>query len=44
MITTRGNKKDIVAASKAGVDNYATKPVTPDELQDQIAKACKKID
>ena len=42
MITTRGNKEDIVAAIKAGVDNYATKPVTPEDLQDKIAKACKK--
>ena len=42
LTTTCGNKKDIVAAIKAGVDNHATKPVTPDELQDNIAKACKK--
>ncbi len=40
--TTCGNKKDIVAAIKTGVDNYATKPVAPDELQGNIAKACKK--
>ena len=40
--TTCGNKKDIVAAIKAGVDNNATKPVKPDELQDNIAKSCKK--
>ena len=40
--TTCGNKKDIVAAIKAGVDNNATKPVRPDELQGNIAKACKK--
>ena len=40
--TTCGNKKDIVAAIKAGIDNNATKPVQPDELQGNIAKACKK--
>ena len=40
--TTCGNKKDMFATIKAGVDNYATKPVTPDELQDNIAKSCKK--
>ena len=39
--TTCGNKKDMFATIKAGVDNYATKPVTPDELQDNVAKACK---
>ena len=40
--TTCGNKKDIVATIKSGVDNNATQPVKPDELQDNIAKACKK--
>ena len=42
MLTTRGNKDDIVDALKAGVDNYATKPVTPDELRDKIDKVLKK--
>lgn len=41
MTTSCGNKKDIVATIEAGVDNYVTKTVPPDELQDNIAKACK---
>ena len=36
MITTRGNKEDIVAALKAKVNNYVVKPFNPSTLKQKI--------
>ena len=36
MVTTESQKKNIVAAVRAGADNYLTKPFTVDELQSKI--------
>lgn len=36
MVTTRSVKEDIVAAMKAGVNNYIVKPFTPDTLKAKI--------
>ena len=36
MVTTEGQKSNIVAAIRAGADNYLTKPFTVDELQSKI--------
>jgi two-component system chemotaxis response regulator CheY len=36
MVTTEGQKSSIVAAVKAGADNYLTKPFTIEELQAKI--------
>jgi two-component system chemotaxis response regulator CheY len=36
MVTTEGQKNSIVAAVRAGADNYLTKPFTIEELQSKI--------
>ena len=36
MVTTEGQKSSIVAAVRAGADNYLTKPFTVDELETKI--------
>ena len=36
MVTTEGQKSNIVAAVRAGADNYLTKPFTVDELEEKI--------
>ncbi len=36
MLTTRGMKDDIVAALKAGANNYIVKPFDPDVLQKKM--------
>ena len=36
MVTTESQKSSIVAAVRAGADNYLTKPFTVDELQTKI--------
>lgn len=38
MVTTRSLKKDIVAAMRAGVDNYVTKPFDVPTIKAKIAK------
>jgi len=36
MVTTEGQKSNIVAAVKAGAANYLTKPFTSEELEEKI--------
>jgi len=36
MVTTEGQKNNIVAAVRAGADNYLTKPFTVEELESRI--------
>ena len=38
MVTTEGQKSNIVAAVRAGADNYLTKPFTVEELQSKISE------
>ena len=38
MVTTRNMKSDIVAAMKAGVNNYVTKPFDPKTIKEKIDK------
>jgi two-component system chemotaxis response regulator CheY len=38
MVTTRSVKDDIIAAMKAGANNYVVKPFTPDTLKEKIDK------
>jgi two-component system, chemotaxis family, chemotaxis protein CheY len=38
MVTTRNMKADIVAAMKAGVNNYVTKPFDPKTIKEKIEK------
>ncbi len=38
MVTTRNMKADILAAMKAGVNNYVTKPFDPKTIKEKIDK------
>jgi two-component system, chemotaxis family, chemotaxis protein CheY len=38
LVTAEAQKKTVMEAIKAGVDNYITKPFTPERLQDAISK------
>ena len=41
MITTRGNKEDVIEAMKVRVNNYIVKPFTPQGLKDKIDQVLK---
>jgi two-component system chemotaxis response regulator CheY len=41
MVTTNAAEDDIVAALKAGVNNYVVKPFTPDTIREKIQSAMK---
>ena len=41
MITTRGMKEDVIAAMKAGVNNYVVKPFTTEVLREKIDMVLK---
>jgi len=36
MVTTRSVREDIVAAARAGVNNYVVKPFTPEVLKEKL--------
>lgn len=38
MVTTRNMKQDIIAAMRAGVNNYVTKPFDPKTIKEKIDK------
>ena len=42
MVTTEGQKSSIVAAVRAGADNYLVKPFTVDELESKIIECLGK--
>ena len=42
MVTTRNMKTDIVAAMKAGVNNYVTKPFDPKTIKEKIDRVLLK--
>jgi len=42
MVTTEGQKSSIVAAVRAGADNYLVKPFTVDELESKISECLGK--
>jgi len=42
MVTTEGHKTSIVAAVRAGADNYLVKPFTVDELESKIIECIGK--
>jgi two-component system, chemotaxis family, chemotaxis protein CheY len=41
MVTTRGNKDDVMEAMKARVNNYIIKPFTPQGLKEKIEQILK---
>lgn len=43
MITSRGDRNDVVQAVKTGVSDYLTKPFTVEELEAKILKQLKRI-
>jgi two-component system chemotaxis response regulator CheY len=43
MVTTRNMKQDIIAAMKAGVNNYVTKPFDPKTIKEKIDKVLNAI-
>ncbi len=44
MITTRGNKDDVIEAMKARVNNYIVKPFTPQGLREKIEQVLKTVE
>jgi len=42
MVTAEAQKKAVMEAIKAGVDNYITKPFTPERLKDAINKVAPR--
>jgi len=44
MITTRGNKDDVIEAMKARVNNYIVKPFTPQGLKEKIEQVLKTVE
>ena len=44
MVTAEAQKKAVMDAIKAGVDNYITKPFTPERLRDAISKVMAKAE
>ncbi|WNO09268.1 response regulator [Teredinibacter sp. KSP-S5-2] len=43
MVTSRGDRNHVILAVKAGVNDYLTKPFTPEELKHKLAKQFKKM-
>ena len=43
MVTTRNMKQDIVAAMRAGVNNYVTKPFDPKTIKEKIDKVLSAV-
>jgi two-component system, chemotaxis family, chemotaxis protein CheY len=43
MVTTRNMKQDIVAAMRAGVNNYVTKPFDPKTIKEKIDKVLNAV-
>lgn len=43
MITSRGDRDNVMQAVQAGVSDYMTKPFTPEELQRKVAKQLKRV-
>jgi two-component system chemotaxis response regulator CheY len=43
MVTAEGLKENVVAAAKAGVNNYVVKPFTADILQEKLEQIFKKL-
>jgi two-component system chemotaxis response regulator CheY len=43
MVTTRGNKDDVIEAMKARVNNYIVKPFTPQGLKEKIEQVMKSV-
>jgi two-component system, chemotaxis family, chemotaxis protein CheY len=43
LVTTRGEKNDIIEALKLGIDNYIVKPFSPSILKDKIDAVKEKL-
>lgn len=43
MITSRGDRDNVIQAVNAGVSDYMTKPFTPEELLRKVAKQLKRL-
>jgi len=43
MLTTKGEKSDIIAGLDAGADDYVTKPFHPGELRARVEVGCRMI-
>ncbi len=44
MVTTRGNKEDVIDAMKVRVNNYIIKPFTPQGLKEKIELILKSVE
>ena len=43
MVTTRGNKEDVIEAMQARVNNYIIKPFTPQALKEKLDQILKLV-
>jgi two-component system, chemotaxis family, chemotaxis protein CheY len=43
MVTTRGNKEDVIEALQAKVNNYIVKPFTPQALKEKLDQILKVV-
>src|SRR5690625_5486378 len=43
MVTSRGDRSNVIKAAEAGVSDYLTKPFSPDELLRKVIKQLTRI-
>ena len=44
LLTSRGNKEDVVKGLEAGADDYVTKPFDPEELRARVQVGCRMVE